>query len=139
MANHLGVCRPEFLAVEVSRRQPSTRGFYPAGRPDSLTDKDSWAKTAYILRMNHIDPGSQLGAEIALQIRLHQESCPPHHGRFRTRTKRKRLYLHHQDRAFVMGESFTKYGYSQESRQFACQLRILPSISASIFSMQAYD
>ena len=38
--------------------------------PGSLTQKDSFALTAYILKMNHFDPGSELNAETAAMIAL---------------------------------------------------------------------
>lgn len=39
--------------------------------PGSLTEKDSWSVTAYLLNMNGIDPGVQLGPETARQISVH--------------------------------------------------------------------
>lgn len=43
----------------------------PWYNPGSLTGKDSWSVTAYLLKMNGIDPGVQLGLETAQQISLH--------------------------------------------------------------------
>ena len=43
----------------------------PWYRPGSLTEKDSWAATAHILDMNQIQPGPNLDAGTASQLRLH--------------------------------------------------------------------
>jgi hypothetical protein len=42
----------------------------PWQNPNSLTTKDSWAVTAYMLKMNGLNPGIQLGPETAVGIRL---------------------------------------------------------------------
>jgi hypothetical protein len=36
----------------------------------SMTEKESWSVTAYILKLNGIDPGSELNAETAAKIDL---------------------------------------------------------------------
>ena len=38
--------------------------------PGSLTEKDSWSVTAYILKMNGINPGTQLSPETATMIKV---------------------------------------------------------------------
>lgn len=38
--------------------------------PGSLAGKDSWAATAYILKMNHVDPGADLSSESADHITI---------------------------------------------------------------------
>lgn len=45
--------------------------------PYSLTQKDSWAVTAYILKINHFDPGSDLNAEKAALITLSSNAPVP--------------------------------------------------------------
>lgn len=43
----------------------------------SLTEKESWAVTAYVLELNGFDPGSRLDAETAVNLRLRPvESAP---------------------------------------------------------------
>jgi len=44
----------------------------PWQNPNSLTEKDSWSATAYVLKLNGIYPGPQLGAATAVGIRLGQ-------------------------------------------------------------------
>jgi len=44
--------------------------YMPWHNPGSLTEKDSWSVTAYILKINEIDPGSELDAETAAKIDL---------------------------------------------------------------------
>jgi len=45
----------------------------------SMTEKESWSVTAYILKINGIDPGFELNAEFAAQILLSDmsQSIPP--------------------------------------------------------------
>jgi hypothetical protein len=43
----------------------------------SLTDKESWAVTAYVLDLNGFDPGSQLDAETAVNLRLRPVGSAP--------------------------------------------------------------
>lgn len=40
----------------------------------SMTEKDSWSVTAYILKINDVDPGPTLSQETASQIRLRPEA-----------------------------------------------------------------
>ncbi len=42
----------------------------PWQNPNSLTEKDSWAVTADVLKMNGLDPGTQLGPDTASSIRV---------------------------------------------------------------------
>ena len=42
----------------------------PWYRPGSLTEKDAWAATAYVLKLNQIDPGPMLNSETASRILL---------------------------------------------------------------------
>ena len=42
----------------------------PWQNPGSLTERDAWGVTTYVLTMNQIDPGPVLDAGTALQIRL---------------------------------------------------------------------
>lgn len=49
-------------------------GEMPWHNPHSLTTKEAWAVTAYLLYLNGIDPGSHLDAETAAQIRLRPEA-----------------------------------------------------------------
>ena len=44
--------------------------YMPWHDPGSMTQKESWSVTAYILKINNIDPGPELGPETASQIRL---------------------------------------------------------------------
>ncbi len=44
--------------------------YMPWHNPGSLTEKDSWSVTAYILKINEIDPGPTLDAETAAKIDL---------------------------------------------------------------------
>ncbi len=44
----------------------------PWYNPGSLTERDSWAVTAQVLKMNGIDPGIQLGPDTAHSIRVGQ-------------------------------------------------------------------
>ena len=46
------------------------RNYMPWHNRGSLTEKDSWSVTAYLLKMNGIDPGAQLYEETAAQIDL---------------------------------------------------------------------
>lgn len=47
--------------------------YMPWQNPGKLTEDQSWQVTAYILRMNNIDPGSDLNAETASRIKLGRE------------------------------------------------------------------
>ncbi len=42
----------------------------PWQNPNSLTEKDSWAVTADVLKMNGVDPGTQLGPDTAASVRV---------------------------------------------------------------------
>lgn len=42
----------------------------PWQNPNSLTAKDSWSATAFVLKLNGIDPGADLGPSTAARIRL---------------------------------------------------------------------
>ncbi len=42
----------------------------PWQNPNSLTEKDSWSATAFLLTLNGIDPGANLGPQSATAIRL---------------------------------------------------------------------
>ena len=46
------------------------RDYMPWYGPKTLTDKDSWAVTAHILKMNNIETGPDLNVQTAAQIRL---------------------------------------------------------------------
>lgn len=45
--------------------------------PGSMTEKESWSVTAYILKINNVDPGSDLNAATAAQIRLRADAAAP--------------------------------------------------------------
>lgn len=51
--------------------------YMPWHDPGSMTQKDSWSVTAYILKMNNIDPGPDLNPNTASEIRLRSDSIPP--------------------------------------------------------------
>lgn len=51
--------------------------YMPWHDPASMTQKDSWSVTAYILKINNIDPGSDLNPNTASEIRLRSGSIPP--------------------------------------------------------------
>jgi cytochrome c len=53
------------------------QNFMPWNNPKSLTEKDSWGVTAYILKMNGINPGTQLSPETAMQISVRPASAVP--------------------------------------------------------------
>lgn len=54
------------------------RKYMPWHNPDSLTEKENWSVTAYILKINGVDPGSELDAETAAKIDLRpNDSTPP--------------------------------------------------------------
>jgi len=42
----------------------------PWHNPDSMTEEEAWAVTAYVLALNEIDPGPFLDTESASNIRL---------------------------------------------------------------------
>lgn len=44
--------------------------YMPWHDPDSMTEKESWSVTAYILKINGVDPGPELNAETAANIDL---------------------------------------------------------------------
>jgi cytochrome c5 len=43
----------------------------------SMTEKESWSVTAYILKINNIDPGPELNADTAAKILLRAKSAQP--------------------------------------------------------------
>jgi len=45
--------------------------------PDSLTTKDSWSVTAYVIKLNRMNPGDNLGPENASEIRLAPAPASP--------------------------------------------------------------
>ncbi len=49
----------------------------PWHNPGSMTEKENWSVTAYILKMNGIDPGPQLNAETAAKIGLGSYNSHP--------------------------------------------------------------
>ncbi len=53
------------------------QSYMPWQNPRSLTSKDSWAVTAYILKLNRMNPGPELSAITAADIRLRAEAALP--------------------------------------------------------------
>lgn len=51
--------------------------FMPWHNRGSMTEKDSWSVTAYILKMNNIEPGVELNPMTADQIRLDEDDLFP--------------------------------------------------------------
>jgi len=49
----------------------------PWHNPGSMTENESWSVTAYILKINNIDPGPELNADTAAQIRLRMDMTQP--------------------------------------------------------------
>lgn len=49
----------------------------PYWKPGSLSESDTWAVTAYVLKMNGIAPGQELNAGTAAKIRLRPEDAVP--------------------------------------------------------------
>jgi hypothetical protein len=45
--------------------------------PGSMTEKESWSATAYILKINNVDPGLELNADTAAKILLHVNPIQP--------------------------------------------------------------
>jgi hypothetical protein len=56
-----------FTALEL---QSYIRQYMPWQDPASLLDERAWQVTAYVLKLNNIDPGPELNAETARKIRL---------------------------------------------------------------------
>lgn len=53
------------------------RKYMPWHNPGSMTENESWSVTAYILKINNIDPGPELNADTAAQIRLRMDTTQP--------------------------------------------------------------
>jgi len=51
--------------------------FMPWHNPGSMNEKDSWSVTAYILKLNNIEPGADLSSTTAVHIRLKDNSLSP--------------------------------------------------------------
>jgi mono/diheme cytochrome c family protein len=45
--------------------------------PNSMTEEEGWAVTAYVIKLNRMNPGELLNADNAAEIRLHPESAQP--------------------------------------------------------------
>ncbi len=45
--------------------------------PGSMTEKESWSVTAYILKINNVDPGLELNVDTAAKILLHVNPIQP--------------------------------------------------------------
>ena len=54
-----------------------THNYMPWHDRGSMTEKESWSVTAYILKINNIDPGPDLNSTTASQIRLRNHSSVP--------------------------------------------------------------
>lgn len=49
----------------------------PWQEPNSMTEEEGWAVTAYVVQLNRLNPGPELNAENGAQLRLHPESVQP--------------------------------------------------------------
>jgi mono/diheme cytochrome c family protein len=49
----------------------------PWQEPNSMTEDEGWAVTAYVIKLNRMNPPPTLNAETAPQFRLHPESVTP--------------------------------------------------------------
>jgi mono/diheme cytochrome c family protein len=45
--------------------------------PGTLTDKDSWAVTAYVVKLNRMNPGPELNAASATEVRFREATALP--------------------------------------------------------------
>jgi hypothetical protein len=49
----------------------------PWQEPNMLTEEEGWAVTAYVIKLNRMNPGELLSAENAAEYRLHPETAQP--------------------------------------------------------------
>lgn len=49
----------------------------PWQEPNMLTEEEGWAVTAYVIKLNRMNPGELLNAENAADFRLHPEAAQP--------------------------------------------------------------
>lgn len=56
--------------VNAQRLHDYIQSSMPWQNPNSLTEKDSWGTTAFVLKLNGIDPGANLGPQTATRIQI---------------------------------------------------------------------
>ena len=49
----------------------------PWQEPNSMTEEEGWAVTAYVIKLNRMNPPTTLNAETAAEFRLHPEAAAP--------------------------------------------------------------